>query len=75
VASVDRRDIAPAGGGDEGCAAGAGTDIEQASAGARIELIERAPRERVRERLEHLFVHCNVIVPAFGLLVWLELHR
>jgi hypothetical protein len=26
-------------------------------------------RKRARERLEPLFVHCNVIVPAFGLLV------
>jgi len=32
-------------------------------------------REGARERLEPLFVHCNVIVPVFGLLVWLEPHR
>jgi len=32
-------------------------------------------REGARERLEPLFVHCNVIVAVFGLLVWLEPHR
>jgi len=26
-------------------------------------------REGARERREPLFIHCNVIVPAFGLLV------
>jgi len=31
--------------------------------------------EGVRERLKHLFVHRNVIVPEFGVLVWLELRR
>ena len=45
------------------------------SPGAHIEAIERVRCEGVRERLKHLFVHRNVIVPEFGVLVWLELRR
>jgi len=72
---VDCHDVASAASGDEGCAASARADIDQPITGRHIEAIERVSREGVRERLKHLFVHRNVIVPEFGVLVWLELRR
>jgi len=38
-------------------------------------VIERAACKGVGEGLERLLVHCNVIVPALGILVWLEVGR
>ncbi len=72
---VDCHDMDAASSGEEGGTTGAGTDIDQSIAAAQAKPVERPARKGVRERLEHLLVHRNVIVPALGFLVRLKLHR
>jgi hypothetical protein len=72
---VDREHLQSACRGDESRAAGTGTDVEQAVTGVQLEVVERTSRKGIRERLEYFFVHRNVIVPALGLLVLLQVHR
>jgi hypothetical protein len=66
---VDCHNIAAAGSGDKSRSAGARANIDQAITGTQVEVIERAAGEHIGERLENRLVHCNVIVPTFGILV------
>jgi hypothetical protein len=74
-ADVDGEERRAASRAEKRCAAAARPDIEAAQAGPDLQRIERMGREGVGQRLEHRLVQRNVIVPAGGLLVRLQVRR